>query len=119
MQVAERTFHDVDNGAKMKNFYGFLYFLMSSIFPFSSNSTNKLLDSAIIIKPRPTFHQIVVEIELPSIENEESTEINLALCENHPWSLNQCQTQTLQGNNKTTFTFKGKDLHPSISQISQ
>ena len=56
----------------------------------------------------------MVKIKLPIEKNEESKQI-LALCENHPWSLNQCQTQTLQGNNKTTFTFKGKDLHPSIS----
>ena len=113
MQVdAERTFHDVDNGgAKMKNFYVLLYFLMTSFFPFSSNSTNNKQHSAAIIEQsRPSFHQIEVKIELPIIEKNEDLKQILALCENHPWSLNQCQTQTLQ-DNKTTFTFKGKHLH--------
>ena len=111
MQVAERTFHDVDNGgAKMKNFYVLLYFLMTSFFPFSSNSTNNKQHSAIIEQSRPSFHQIEVKIELPIIEKNEDLKQILALCENHPWSLNQCQTQTLQ-DNKTTFTFKGKHLH--------
>ena len=105
LQVAERSFHDVDNGAKMKNFY-ILLFLMSSNFPFSSNSANN--KHPVIIEPRPSFHQIVVKIKLP-IENEESTEINLALCENHPWSLNQCQTQKLQGN-KRTFALNNKSM---------
>ena len=51
-----------------------------------------------IIDVRPSFHHIDFEIENPL---ESPTNQELAVCENHPWSLNRCQTKPLKRGNQT------------------
>ena len=57
-----------------------------------------------IIEIRPDFHDIQVGIEYPISNKTESSEI-LAICEQQPWSLSNCQRKTLHG--RKTITFRG------------